>query len=439
MSRFKKADDPDQALLLPQSPRDWLPQGHLAWFVMETVDQLNIDGFLDFYRQCGKGELPYPPKVMLALLIYAYATGVKSSRRIAAQIEDSIAFRVMARGFKPNHRTICRFREDHLDEFVKLFAQVAQIAAEAGMVKLGLVAVDGTKIKANASKHKAMSYDRMLTEEKRLREEIEKLTQAAKNQDEIDDKSFGPDFRGDELPAELSRRETRLKTILEAKQRLIDRKTAEAEAKRAAEAAAQGKHPEPPSTEPVVPEPRNQENFTDPDSRIMPTAGKSFDQCYNAQVAVDAENQIIVSASVVQAPNDNGQLLPVLNQVFECTGKVVAGVIADAGYKNERDLAQLAAMNVDAFIATGREGKNASSAKAKGPHTIAMNEKLATESGRETYAKRKWIVEPPFGWIKHVLGFRAFSLRGLRKVGAEWNLVCLALNLRRMAAIARAM
>lgn len=376
---------------------------------------------------------------MLALLIYAYATGVKSSRRIAAQIEDSIAFRVLARGFKPSHRTICRFREDHLDEFISLFAQVAQIAAEAGMVKLGLVAVDGTKIKANASKHKAMSYDRMLTEEKRLRDEIEKLTQAAKNQDEIEDKSFGPDFRGDELPAELSRRETRLKTILKAKQSLTDRKTAEAEAARAAEAAAKGKPPEPPFGEPVVPEPRNQENFTDPDSRIMPTGGKSFDQCYNAQVAVDAENQIIVSASVVRAPNDNGQLLPVLNRVLECTGKAAASVVADAGYKNERDLAQLAATNVDAFIATGRERKNASSAKAKGPHTIAMNEKLATESGRQTYAKRKWIVEPAFGWIKHVLGFRAFSMRGLRKVEAEWNLVCAALNLRRMAAIARAM
>ena len=232
MGQFRQADDPDQVLLFPPSPSDWLPEDHLAWFIQETVGQLDLDALLDKYRVSGKGELAYPPKVMLSLLVYAYCTGTFASRKIAVQIDENIAFRVLARGLRPSFRTICRFREENLDEFQRMFVQVVQLAKEAGLVRMGTIAIDGSKVKANASKHKAMSYDRMVIEEKRLRAEVAKLTRAAKKQDEIDDDEFGPDFRGDELPQELSRRKTRLATIKAAKKRLEDRKAAEAEAKR---------------------------------------------------------------------------------------------------------------------------------------------------------------------------------------------------------------
>ena len=217
MGSFREQEDRRQGFLLPPSPSDWLPEGHLAWFIIDAVEQLNIDALLDEYRVGGKGEKAYPPRVMLALLIYGYCTGTFASRKIAAQIEDSVAFRVIAAGLSPAHRTICRFREENLDEFQRLFVQVVQLAQEAGLVKMGTIAVDGSKVKANASKHKAMSYDRMLMEEKKLRSEIRKLTQAAREQDDIDDQTFGPDFRGDELPQELSNRKPRLQTIQSAK------------------------------------------------------------------------------------------------------------------------------------------------------------------------------------------------------------------------------
>lgn len=433
MGQFRKQEDRRQSYLLPPSPADWLPESHLAWFVIETVEQLDIDDLLDKYRVSGKGELAYPPRVMLALLIYSYCTGTFSSRKIAAQIEDSLAFRVIASGLTPSHRTICRFREDNLDEFQRLFVQLVQIARESGLVKMGTIAIDGSKVKGNASKHKAMSYDRMLKEEKKLRSEIRKLMKAARTQDDIDDRAFGPDFRGDELPKELSRRKSRLVTIQAAKKRLEARKAAEAEAKRESQKKDDDDDaPESGTREDALPKPRDQENFTDPDSRIMPTSGKSFEQGYNAQIAVDAEKQIIVATTVTQSTNDHNQLLPVLNAAHENTGKLAKRALADAGYKNEGDFERLETMGVDAYVSVGREGKQAKPKKEK-PHTAAMRKKLATKRGRARYRKRKAIVEPVFGWAKHVLGFRAFSLRGLRKVTGEWNLVCFAVNLRRMA------
>jgi hypothetical protein len=283
-----------------------------------------------------------------------------------------------------------------------------------------------------------MSYDRMLLESKRLRGEIRKLTQAAREQDDVDDKSFGPDFRGDELPEELRRRESRLATIQAAKKRLEARKAAEAAAKRSERRKDDDRDGGSGGSEvkPALPGPRDQENFTDPESRIMPTGGKSFEQSYNAQVAVDSANQIVVAAAVTQSPNDSNQLLPVLNAAFETTGEAPRSVIADAGYKNESAFAAINAMAIEAFVAVGREGKAAESPKKELPLTAAMRRKLKTKRGRAVYRRRKAIVEPVFGWVKRVLGFRAFSLRGLRKVAGEWNLVCLALNLRRMAAIA---
>ena len=431
MGTFRKQVDRRQGLLLPPSPSDWLPENHLAWFIIDAVEQLDIDTLLDSYRMCGRGEQAYPPRTMLALLIYAYATGTFASRKIAAQVDDSVAFRVIAAGLRPNHRTIARFREAHLDEFHRLFVQVVQLAQEAGLVKMGTVAIDGSKVKANASKHKAMSYDRMLVEEQKLRTEIRKLTQAARDQDRLDDDAFGPDCRGDELPEELGRRKTRLATIQAAKKRLEERKAAEAVAKQAAEAKDAGK--EQPKAERVLPAPRDQENFTDTDSRIMPTAGRAFEQSYNAQIAVDAKDQMIVAATVCQTAGDYGQLVPVLDAACSNTATKPRYVLADAGYKVERDLCTIENRGIDAYVAIGREGKSTRHVSAKSPHTRAMQRKLATKRGRARYRRRKAIVEPVFGWVKRVLGFRAFSLRGLRKVAGEWSLVCLALNLRRMS------
>jgi transposase/IS5 family transposase len=434
MAQFRKSANPDQGFLLPPSPRDWLPKGHLAWFIQDAVAELDIAKLVDVYRVSGKGELPYPPRVMLQLLIYAYCTGTFSSRKIAAQVEDSISFRVLAEGHVPSYRTICRFRETHLDVFNRLFVQVVEIAREARLVKMGTIAIDGSKMKANASKHKAMSYERMQSEEKRLTEEIEKLTKAAEAQDKIDDDSFGPDCRGDELPKEIHRRETRRETIVRGIKTLEERKAKEAKEKEKEAGAADGQPAEEAAkAEDAKPKPKDQTNFTDPESRIMRMASKAFDQSYNTQVAVDDEHQIVVANTVTQSANDHGQLLPVLNAAFENTGLVPKDVLADAGYKNEDDFAELEAMKIDAYIAVGREGKDATPPKNEQPLTAAMRKKLKTASGRERYRRRKHIVEPVFGWVKRVLGFRAFSLRGLRKVAGEWNLVCLALNLRRMA------
>jgi transposase len=348
-----------------------LPEGHLAWFVVETVEELNIDSLLAKYRMSGKGELAYHPRLMLSLLIYGYCTGTFSSRKIAAQIEDSVAFRVIATGTSPSHRTICRFREENLDEFQKIFVQVVQLAKEAGLVKMGTVAIDGSKLKANASKHKAMSYERMMVEEKRLREEIAKLTRAARDLDTLEDESLGPDFRGDELPAELRRRDSRRQAILAAKKRLEERKAAEAEAKRAEEAEC-GESEEP-KGDPVLPKPRDQENFTDPDSRIMPTGGKSFEQSYNAQIAVDAAKQIIVGNLISQATKDQGLLAPVLTATFEATQELPKRLLADAGYLDESNLALLPHLQIDGYVACGREGKATTrNPSASSPNSRAM-------------------------------------------------------------------
>lgn len=435
MGSFRKQEDRRQGFLLPPSPSDWLPDNHLAWFVIDAVEQLDIDALLQKYRVCGKGEQAYPPRVMLALLIYGYCTGTFASRKIATQVEDSIAFRVIAAGLSPSHRTICRFREENLDEFQRLFIQVVQLAKEAGLVKMGTIAIDGSKVKANASKHKAMSYDRMLMEEKRLRSEIRKLTQAARDQDDIDDETFGPDFRGDELPAELANRKTRLQTIQAAKKRLEERKATEAAAKEATEKKSHANAKAGPrKNERVLPQPRDQENFTDPDSRIMPTGGKSFAQSYNAQIAVDARAQIVVAATVSQNPKDMGLLIPVVNAACENTESTPKRVLADTGYKNEGDLRLLEELGIDGYVSIGREGKGVRPPSDDCSSSQAMLRKLRTKRGRARYKKRKGLVEPVFGWVKQVLGFRAFSLRGRRKVAGEWSLVCLALNLRRMAA-----
>lgn len=430
--------EPDQQLLLPPSLRDWIPPDHLVWFISETVDQLDLSEILDGYRDGGQGNLPYHPAMMLKILIYAYATGVFSSRRIARHIEENIAFRVLAAGNAPDHRTICRFREQHLAAFERLFVQVVQIARDAGLVRMGTLAVDGSKIRANASKRKAMSYERMQQEEKRLRREIRALTGRATKRDAAEDIEFGADFRGDQLPEELQRREDRLAKIREAKRRLEARKRVEAKANERDEDDDPPKRRGRPRKYPLgKPKPKDQENFTDPESRIMKDGSGAFQQCYNAQAAVDGAQRIIVAASVQQSASDAPALIPMVEQAKKNVRRRPKEVLADAGYASEANLKALERRRIKGYVSLGREGKTARTPKPEAHATRRMAKTLRSKRGRTKYKQRKHIAEPPFGWVKRGLGFRQFSLRGLRKVAGEFNLVCMAMNLRRMANMIR--
>lgn len=333
----------------------------------------------------------------------------------------------------PAHRTLSEFRRRHLDDFESVFVQVVRIAREVGLVKLGTVAIDGSKVKANASKHKAMSYGRMQQEEKRLRKEIRSLMRQARQIDAQEDRKYGADRTGDELPAELGRRRERMAKIQAAKARLEERQR---EADRARgrsedddETKGQGRG-RPFKRSFGEPSEKAQENFTDPDSRIMKTSG-GFEQGYNAQIAVDEESRIIVANGVTQSAADSGQLRPMLDGVRRNTGRTPQRVLADAGYASEENLRSLERRRIDGYVAQGR-GEKPSERVASSPQRQKMHAKLKTKRGQQQYRKRKHIAEPPFGWIKSVLGFRTFSARGCAKVQAEWNLVCLALNLRRM-------
>lgn len=421
--------EPNQALLLPPSLNDWLPDGHLARFVSDTVDELNLSPFLKKYRQRedGRGRVAYQPRMMLKLLIYSYCAGIFSSRKIAAGLVDLVPLRYLAAGNTPSHRTIARFRQEYHQQFQGLFVQVVRIAMEAGLVKMGTLAIDGTKLKANASKHKSMSYERMQAEEKRLEAEISRILDLARGIDEAEDEEFGPDFRGDELPAELQHRESRLKKIREAKARLEEEQAQKDEANGHGKKGRKVKRPA------GTPEGKKQANFTDPDSRIMGNPKKGFVQGYNGQIAVDGEENLIVAETITQSAVDVGQLVPVLEEAVANTGQVPDSLLADAGYKSEKDLLALEEMGVDAHVALGR-GESLTDPSAKsGPATKRMHRKRQTKRSQKAYKRRKVIAEPPFGWIKSVMGFREFSMRGLSKVSGEWSLVCMALNIRRMA------
>jgi transposase len=427
--------EPDQALMFPPSVRDWVPEGHLAHFVSDSVDQLDLQTLYARYeaREDGRGQLAYEPRLMLKVLIYAYATGIFSSRKIARAIDDLVPLRYLAAGNRPSHRTIARFREENLQEFGGLFVQVVRIAQAAGLVQMGTLALDGSKLKANASKHKAMSYGRMKEAEPRLRGEIERITRLAQGVDAREDQEFGADFRGDELPAEMQRRETRLAKIREAMKRLEDAQ-AEEDA-----ASGRGQHRPGGLKRPIgVPPDTKQSNFTDPESGLMKTASGGFEQCYNAQIAVDAEHQIIVAADVSGCAADNGQLRPMEEQAEKNTGQKTAVVLADSGYKGETNFAAMEQRGVDAYVSLGRGEAGESDAAAEqraAPSTQRMDAKMRSEQGRQRFKRRKAIVEPVYGWIKHALGFRAFSMRGIAKAKGEWALVCLVINLRRFAAL----
>lgn len=429
---------PDQDLLLPPSLNEWLPEGHLAYFISDVVEELDLSAFYARYAGDGRRKSPYEPRMMLKVLIYAYATGTFSSRKIARKLEEDVAFRVLAAGNFPSHRTICDFRKQHLDAFRAVFIQVVHIAREAELVKLGTLAIDGTKVRANASKHKAMSYGRMREEEKRLSNEIDGLCHQAGDVDDAEDQQFGPDQRGDELPEELQHRQGRLDKIRAAKKRL--------EADQKAQDEAKGRHPDDDRRSPRggrnfkrdygVPEDKAQSNFTDPQSRIMKT-NDGFQQCYNGQLAVDGEFQIIVANHQGNNPADSGCLVPLLDEVKDALGREPQQCLADAGYRKEADLQALEEKGIDGYVSLRREGKHASLDANRYPATARMAEKLATAEGRAIYAQRKHLVEAVNGWIKNILGFRQFSVRGLQAVQGEWDLVCLSLNLRRMSSLMR--
>ncbi len=422
---------PDQSLLFPPSPRDWLPAGHLAFFIADTVAALDLQTFYASYEGDGRRNQPFDPQMMLTVLLYAYATGTCSSRRIARKLEEDVAYRVLAAGNFPAHRTIAEFRQQHVAAFEALFVQVVQIAREAGVVQLGALAIDGTKVKANASKHKAMSYGRMRDEERRLREQIAALTTQAQAVDVAEDATHGPDVRGDELPAELQRREERLATIAAAKARLEARQADEDRQKgRTPDDGRKSRGPRPFARDFGVPPDKAQDNFTDPESRIMKTSA-GYDQCYNGQIAVDEASQMIVATGLTNCAADNGELLPLIDQTHATLGTQPSEVLADAGYRAEATFQTLETRQITGYISLGREGKPDTTANPAHEATQRMAARLANEVGRARYRRRKAIVEPVFGWIKEVLGFRRFSLRGEAKVRGEWNVVCLALNLKR--------
>lgn len=411
-----------------------MPEDHLAFFVSDAVDAMELSAFVARYAEEGPGNQAFDPRMMVKVLLYAYASGTFSSRGIAAKLHEDVALRVLGAGNFPAHRTIADFRVRHLEEFEDLFVQVVQMAREAGLVKLGTVAIDGTKVRANASKRKAMTYGRMKSEEKRLRKEIRALTKRATRTDEQEDKKYGKDVRGDELPAELSRREDRLAAIQAAKKRLEERQAAE-DRENGREPGDQDRTGKPGGGyKRAFGEPKDemQGSFTDPESRIMKHSAIGYQQSYNAQAAVDEEERLIVAVHVTQKVSDVDELEPMLDEIENNAGELPTRVLADAGYKSESNLRMLEERGVDGYVAIGRERSGAKPIASDKVATQRMARRLRTKRGRKRYAKRKHIGEPPFGWIKHVIGFRGFSMRGLRKAGAEWNLVTLAANLRRL-------
>ena len=428
MSKTFRPYDPEQQLLLPAALQEWLPPDHLAYFLSDVVDQLELSAITDRYEE-QRGGPPYHPRMMVKVLLYGYCTGVASSRRMAQRLHEDIAFRVLAANNTPDFRTISDFRKDHLEALSGLFLQVLELCQRAGLVKLGHVALDGTKVRANASKHQAMSYGHMKEKEAQLAAEVDELLRKAGEVDEDEDRRYGRDRRGDELPEELAFREGRLRKIREAKAAL------EAEAQAQAEAAeAEGK------SHHRVPEDKAQRNFTDPESRIMPgPGGRDFQQSYNCQAVVDQEHQVIVAARATNQASDKQQAVTMVKEVIVNAGAVPREVSADAGYYSAKVVDDLCILGVDPFIAPEktRHGTRPEPApRGRIPQGLSardrMRRKLRTKRGRQCYALRMETVEPVFGQIKQGRGFRQFLLRGLEKVQGEWSLICTGHNLLKL-------
>jgi transposase len=430
MSKTYKAYQPEQDLLLPPSLKDWLPEKHLAYFVSDVVDELNLSGIEAVYEKDLRGQPPYDPRMMTKLLVYGYCVGVYSARKMQQRLNEDVAFRVLAAGNAPDFRTIADFRKIHRETLKGLFEQVLKMALELGAMKLGRVALDGSKVKANASKHKAMSYDRMGEQEKAIRQEVKEMLAQAEAVDAEEDARYGKECAGNELPEELQRRETRLKRIREAKRALEERARAKAK-----------KEGQP--VEKAQPKAKDQYNFTDPESRIMKSSSEGFVQAYNAQIVVEPELQLIVGQAVTQAGNDKEQVAPMMQTVEAQSGQRPEAVIADSGYCSEKNLETLeseprAERRIEAFMATERPKHGERRVGGRGPlpkgatRVERMKRKLLTKAGAAIYAARKGIVEPVFGQIKEARGFRRFSLRGFEKVKAEWALVCATHNILKM-------
>jgi transposase len=413
---------PEQDLLLPPSLRDWLPEDHLAFFVSDLIDQLDLSAITKVYEEEERGYPPYHPVMLTKVLVYAYCVGVFSSRRIQRRLVEDVGFRVLAAGNEPDFRTIADFRKTHLTALSGFFEQVLHLAQELGAPRVGRVAVDGSKVKANASKHKAMSYQRMGEKQRQLRAEVTQLLAQAEAADAAEDAEDGADRRGDELPAELQRRESRLKRIREAKRVL--------EARAKEEASGQ-------PSDSAKPDPKAQYNFTDPESRIM-KGPDGFVQAYNVQVAVD-DLQLIVGQAVTQDTNDKKQLMPMITNIARQSGDTPTQLLADAGYCSDANLTAIADTNIDAYISTRKQKHGERPGPClRGPLptsatiTDRMSRKLHTKAGAAVYAARKAIVEPVIGQIKQARGFRQFLLRGFEKVQGEWSLVCTTHNILKL-------
>ena len=441
---------------MPPSLEEWLPEGHLARFVAEVVEALDLSAIYGRYEERdGRGMAAYDPRMMVRVLIYGYSRGVVSSRRIERATYEDVAFRYLAADQHPDHDTIATFRKEQLGNLSKLFVEVLRLCQQAGLVKLGQVALDGTKVKANASKHKAMSYERMGEAEKKLEAEVKALLEEAARVDAEEDAKYGKGRRGDELPQELARRETRLRKIREAKAALEREAREQAEQEKARVAARLkerakkeeargrrfgGRPPQAPDPEQAKPEPKAQRNFTDPDSRIMKDgATKEFVQAYNAQAVVDSEAQVIVAAEVTQEENDKKQLVPMLEQVIALMESKPQQAMADAGYFTEASVTDGRLEGIDLFVAPDKQKHSEEVVVATGPPPLEsssvaerMRSKLRTAEGQAVYRRRKAIVEPVFGQIKEARGFRRFLLRGLGQVSAEWKLICATHNLLKL-------
>ena len=435
MAKTFRSWDVDQIWLLPPSVQELVPAGHVAHFVRETVrESLDLSSILDTYVE-ERGFPPYDPTMMTALLLYGYTQGVYSSRRLARACEERVDFMAVTALQQPDFRTINEFRKRHLQALGQLFVQVLQLCREAGLVKLGHVALDGTKIRANASKHKAMSYQRMQSAEKELAAQVEAWLQEAQAVDDKEDETYGAEKRGDELPDWVRNKKQRLAKIQQAKEAL------EEEARR--------QDPPPPldSDKPRrgrprkhpagVPKPEAQRNFTDPESRIMKTS-EGFQQCYNAQAAVDAQSQVIVAREVTQSASDCNQLQAMVEQIEANTGHNPTELSADAGYCSEENLAELERRKIRGYVAIGKQQNGqpapASARPSKGKRTQRMKRRLQCGGYRSRYRLRKQTAEPVFGQIKAARGFRTLLLRGVDKVTDEWSLVCTAHNLLKLAA-----
>lgn len=455
MSKTFRPWDVNQPMLLPPSVQELVPPGHLAHFIRDTVREgLDLSAIMEQYRE-ERGYPPYHPVMMTALLLYAYCQGIYSSRRIARACEQRVDFMAVTGRQTPDFRTISEFRRRHLEALGALFGQVLALCEQAGLVKLGHVALDGTKMRANASKHKAMSYGRMKQREPELAAEVTKWFAEAEARDAAEDDELGVEHRGDELPEWVANKQRRLEKMRAAMAALEAEAQQAAEAEEAAQECAQAEcsgsneddsgSSEGGSTRTKAkprgkaPPDKAQRNFTDPDSRIMKDS-HGFQQSYNAQAAVDADSQVIVGEGLTNAGNDKQQVVPMLDEIEKQTGRVPRELSADSGYCSEENLKKLDKRSIRGYVATGRHKHGQASATGKGgkrggPHVQAMATRLRRGGYRSRYRLRKQTVEPVFGQIKAARGFRQFLLRGLEKVQHEWRLICTAHNLLKLAPV----